>query len=203
MVFDNPNYNRTRTTMVRGLRDLEDQKVWNRFFESYWKLIYHSARKAGLDDADAQEVVQETVITVTKKIGGFDYDRRKGSFKGWLMQTTKWKVLDQFRKISRNANRESLDASENIDQIPDELPDLDSFWKKNWQKELFDAALEKTKGEVNPLYFQIYNRLVIKEKKAKEVAKELDVPVSQVYLAKHRVTEAIKKLIDQMDHGYQ
>ena len=106
MVFEAPNYNRTRTTMVRGLRDLEDQKVWNRFFESYWKLIYHSARKAGLEDADAQEVVQETVITVTKKIGGFDYDRSKGSFKGWLMQTTKWKVLDQFRKINRNANRE-------------------------------------------------------------------------------------------------
>ena len=203
MVFEAPNYNRTRTTMVRGLRDLEDQKVWNRFFESYWKLIYHSARKAGLDDADAQEVVQETVITVTKKIGDFDYDRSKGSFKGWLMQTTKWKVLDQFRKINRNANRENLDASENIEQIPDELPDLDSFWKQNWQKELFDAALEKTKGEVNPLYFQIYNRLVIKEKKAKEVARELDVPVSQVYLAKHRVTEAIKKSIEQMNHGYQ
>jgi len=203
MVFEAPNYNRTRTTMVRGLRDLEDQKVWNRFFESYWKLIYHSARKAGLEDADAQEVVQETVITVTKKIGGFDYDRSKGSFKGWLMQTTKWKVLDQFRKINRNANRESLNASENIDQIPDELPDLDSFWKQNWQKELFDAALEKTKGEVNPLYFQIYNRLVIKEKKAKEVAKELDVPVSQVYLAKHRVTEAIKKSIEEMNDGFQ
>ena len=55
--------------MVVGLRNLEDQAVWNRFFNSYWKLIYHSARSSGLEDADAQEVVQETVIAVTKNIG--------------------------------------------------------------------------------------------------------------------------------------
>lgn len=198
-----PDYNRTRTTMVLGLRDLEDQKVWNRFFESYWKLIYHSARKAGLDDADAQEVVQETVITVTKKIGGFDYDRNKGSFKGWLMQTTKWKIADQFRKINRTKSRESDAMSEIIEELPDELANVDTFWKDNWQKELFDAAIEKTRDEVNPLYFQIYNRLVVKEIKAKDVARELAVPVSQVYLAKHRVTEAIKKSVEEMNDGFQ
>jgi RNA polymerase sigma-70 factor (ECF subfamily) len=203
MLSDVPDYNRTRTTMVLGLRDLEDQKVWNRFFESYWKLIYHSARKAGLDDADAQEVVQETVITVTKKIGGFDYDRNKGSFKGWLMQTTKWKIADQFRKINRTKSRESDAMSEIIEELPDELANVDTFWKDNWQKELFDAAIEKTRDEVNPLYFQIYNRLVVKEIKAKDVARELAVPVSQVYLAKHRVTEAIKKSVEEMNDGFQ
>ena len=203
MLSDVPDYNRTRTTMVHGLRDLEDQKVWNRFFESYWKLIYHSARKAGLDDADAQEVVQETVITVTKKIGGFDYDRNKGSFKGWLMQTTKWKIADQFRKINRTKSRESDAMSEIIEELPDELANVDTFWKDNWQKELFDAAIEKTRDEVNPLYFQIYNRLVVKEIKAKNVARELAVPVSQVYLAKHRVTEAIKKSVEEMNDGFQ
>ena len=203
MLSDVPDYNRTRTTMVLGLRDLEDQKVWNRFFESYWKLIYHSARKAGLDDADAQEVVQETVITITKKIGGFDYDRNKGSFKGWLMQTTKWKIADQFRKINRTKSRESDAMSEIIEELPDELANVDTFWKDNWQKELFDAAIEKTRDEVNPLYFQIYNRLVVKEIKAKDVARELAVPVSQVYLAKHRVTEAIKKSVEEMNDGFQ
>ena len=203
MLSDVPDYNRTRTTMVLGLRDLEDQKVWNRFFESYWKLIYHSALKAGLDDADAQEVVQETVITVTKKIGGFDYDRNKGSFKGWLMQTTKWKIADQFRKINRTKSRESDAMSEIIEELPDELANVDTFWKDNWQKELFDAAIEKTRDEVNPLYFQIYNRLVVKEIKAKDVARELAVPVSQVYLAKHRVTEAIKKSVEEMNDGFQ
>lgn len=133
----------------------------------------------------------------------FDYDRNKGSFKGWLMQTTKWKIADQFRKINRTKSRESDAMSEIIEELPDELANVDTFWKENWQKELFDAAIEKTRDEVNPLYFQIYNRLVVKEIKAKDVARELAVPVSQVYLAKHRVTEAIKKSVEEMNDGFQ
>ena len=203
MNFDQVDYRRTRTTMVVGLRDLEDQKVWNRFFNSYWKLIYHSARKAGLADADAQEVVQETVIAITKSIEGFEYDRSKGSFKGWLMKTTKWKIVDQFRKIQRNQSRESAKASEHLEQIPDDLPDLDTYWEGHWQKELLEAAMERVKEEVNPLYYQVYDRLVLRDKKAKKVAEELAIPVSQVYLAKHRITEALKKAVEEMNEGFR
>ena len=189
--------------MVVGLRNLEDQKVWNRFFNSYWKLIYHSARKAGLADADAQEVVQDTVIAITKSIEGFEYDRSKGSFKGWLMKTTKWKIVDQFRKIQRKQSRESEKASEHLEQIPDDLPDIDSYWEGHWQKELLEAAMERVKEEVNPLYYQVYDRLVLRDKKAKEVAEELAIPVSQVYLAKHRITEALKKAVEEMNEGFR
>ena len=141
MNFPAIDYNKTRTTMVMGLRDLEDQIVWNKFFNSYWKLIYHTARTSGLEDADAQEVVQETVIAVTKNIGNFDYDRSKGSFKGWLMKTTKWKIIDQFRKLQKKQVRESSDDSENIEQLADELPGVDVYWEKNWKSELLEAAL--------------------------------------------------------------
>jgi len=202
MSFSEVDYNRTRTTMVMGLRDLEDQKVWNRFFNSYWKLIYHSAKSAGLGDADAQEVVQETVISITKSIGGFEYDRSKGSFKGWLMKTTKWKIVDQFRKIQKKQSRESSEASEHLEKIPDDLPDLDSYWEGHWQKELLDAAMERIREEVNPLYFQVYDLLVTKDGKPKEVAEKLGISTSQVYLAKHRITEALKKAVDEMNEGF-
>ena len=202
MNFPAIDYNKTRTTMVMGLRDLEDQIVWNKFFNSYWKLIYHTARTSGLEDADAQEVVQETVIAVTKNIGNFDYDRSKGSFKGWLMKTTKWKIIDQFRKLQKKQVRESSDDSENIEQLADELPGVDVYWEKNWKSELLEAALEKIRVEVNPLYFQVYDLLVAKDNKPKEVAKKLGIPTSQVYLAKHRITEALKKAVDEMNQGY-
>ena len=196
------DYNRTRTTMVMGLRDLEDQVVWNKFFNSYWKLIYHTARTAGLEDADSQEVVQDTVIAVTKNIGNFNYDRSKGSFKGWLMKTTKWKIIDQFRKLQKKQARESSDDSEKIERIADELPGVDVYWEKNWKSELLEAALEKIRVEVNPLYFQVYDLLVAKDNKPKEVSEKLGISTSQVYLAKHRITEALKKAVDEMNQGF-
>ena len=58
----------TRRSLVNRLANWDDQRRWQEFFDTYWKLIYSAARKSGLTDAEAQEVVQETVITVAKKI---------------------------------------------------------------------------------------------------------------------------------------
>src|SRR5213595_918550 len=94
----NVSFAATRRSLVDRLVNWDDQKRWQEFFDTYWKLIYSAARKAGLTDAEAQEVVQETVITVAKKIDKLKYDPAIGSFKGWLLQITRWRIVDQFRK---------------------------------------------------------------------------------------------------------
>jgi len=88
----------TRRSLVDRLGDWNDGKRWQQFFDSYWKLIHCAARKAGLTESEAQEVVQETLITVAKKIDRLKYDPALGSFKGWLLNITRWRIADQFRK---------------------------------------------------------------------------------------------------------
>src|SRR5712664_378271 len=88
----------TRRSLLSRLRDWNDQESWRVFFDTYWRLIYVTARKAGLSDAEAQDIVQETVIEVMKKMPDFRYDAKKGSFKGWLLQITKWRVIDYMRR---------------------------------------------------------------------------------------------------------
>jgi RNA polymerase sigma-70 factor (ECF subfamily) len=56
----------TRWSLLSRLRNLDDQASWQDFFNTYWKLIYGVALKAGLNDAEAQDVVQETVLTVVR-----------------------------------------------------------------------------------------------------------------------------------------
>src|SRR5437773_9325972 len=70
----------------------EDQESWRDFFNTYWKLIYATAIKAGLNDAEAQDVVQDTVIAVAKKIEDFKYDPALDSFKGWLLYLTRKRI---------------------------------------------------------------------------------------------------------------
>ena len=61
----------TRWSLVKRLKDWDDQESWRDFFNTYWKLIYSAAMQSGLTDGEAQEVVQETVITVAKKMSSF------------------------------------------------------------------------------------------------------------------------------------
>ena len=74
----------TRRSLVERLADWGDRLRWQEFFDTYWKLIYSAARQSGLTDVEAQEVVQETVITVARNIDKLKYDPAIGSFKGWL-----------------------------------------------------------------------------------------------------------------------
>src|ERR1043165_6048157 len=88
----------TRKSLLNRLKDSADQESWQLFFDTYWRLIYKTAVESGLTDAEAQEVVQETMIRVWKKMPTFQYDPVKGSFKSWLLHLTGWRITAQLRK---------------------------------------------------------------------------------------------------------
>src|SRR5215208_7042246 len=91
----------TRPSFVGRLKSPEDNATWQEFFDRYWKLIYEVALRSGLTQSEAQDVVQETVISVARKIGSFEYNPVQGSFKGWLLKITRRRIVDEFRKRSR------------------------------------------------------------------------------------------------------
>src|SRR2546423_6114192 len=194
----------TRRSLVERLADWGDQRRWQEFFDTYWKLIYSAARKSGLTDVEAQEVVQETVITVAKKIDKLKYDPAIGSFKGWLLQIRRWRIADQFRKREPgNAKRtRAMDdrLTATIERLPDEhVADLDAVWEKEWQDNLFEAAIARVKKKVEPKQFQIFDCYVRKEWPAQKCAEQLRVNIGQVYLARHRVSALLKKEIKALE----
>ena len=194
----------TRRSLVDRLGNWEDRKHWQEFFDAYWKLIYSAARKSGLTDAEAQEVVQETVITVAKKIDKLKYDPAIGSFKGWLLQITRWRIADQFRKRQPGNAKFPRGADDRqtatIERVPDpNVVDLDELWEKEWQDNLMEAAISRAKKKVDPKQFQIFDCYVRKEWPAQKVADQLRVSVGQVYLARHRVAAVLKKELKALE----
>ena len=190
----------TRRSLVERLADWGDQRRWQEFFDTYWKLIHSAARKSGLTDAE----VQETVITVAKNIDKLKYDPAIGSFKGWLLQITRWRIADQFRKREPgNAKRpRSTDdrLTATIERVPDsQIVDLDEVWESSWKENLFEAAVARVKKKIEPKQFQIFDCYVRKEWPAQKVAERLGVNVGQVYLARHRVGALLKKEIRALE----
>ena len=85
---------RTRAGLLHQLKDWQDHDAWTEFFETYWRLIYRVALRAGLSNTEAEEVVQETVVAVARRMPTFEYDRSK-SFESWLLQITHRRIVDQ------------------------------------------------------------------------------------------------------------
>ena len=203
----------TRRSLVERLGNPDDQASWRTFFDSYGGLLYRVARAAGLTDSEAQEAVQETVITVARNIGGLRYDPATGSFKGWLLQTARWRIADQFRLRQRRdrlevsstnpaASSEDGPRTALIDRLPDPGGfDLESIWDTEWRGSLLAAALTRVRQQVDPKQFQIFDCYVTKGWPATRVSRELGVSLAQVYVAKYRVGTALKKTVATLEHG--
>ena len=190
----------TRQSLLSRLKDWNDQESWKVFFDTYWRLIYNAAVKAGLTDAEAQDVVQETVISVLKSLPKFEYDAEKGSFKTWLLRLTSWRVLDQLRKRQRHiepkaATRTSTRTA-TIERVTDPVGmKLEAAWDDEWERNLMEAAIERVKRKVDPRQYQVFDLCVVREWSAARVARALKVNRGRVYLIKHRINNLIKKEI--------
>lgn len=197
----------TRRSLVSRLRRWDDQESWRDFFDTYWKLIYSAAIKAGLSDDEAEEVVQETVLSVAKKMPEFVYDPAVCSFKGWLLRVTRFRVLDQLRKRRPEFARGPASGRDGTDtdpiaQIPDPASlNLDEAWDVEWQKNLMDAALTRVKRKVKPQHFQVFHWFAVKELPAREVAKLAGVSVAHVFVIKQRVAALVRQEVRALEKG--
>jgi RNA polymerase sigma factor (sigma-70 family) len=196
----------TRASLLNRLRDWEDQASWRDFFNTYWKFIYGVAIRSGLSDFEAEEVVQETVLSVAKKMPDYVYDPGRCSFKGWLMHVTRLRIMDQLRRRQPpfqqmpGAEADSQGTS-NIERIPDpggSLEEQDAAWEDEWQRNLVDAAMERVKLRVKPEHYQIFHLSAVKSLKIAEVARMLQVNIGQVYLIRHRLAKEVKREIERL-----
>jgi len=195
----------TRATLIQRLKDWQDQSSWQVFFDTYWKLIYGVALKGGLTAAEAQDVVQETMISVAKHMPTFEYDPSIGSFKTWLLNMTRWRITDQLRRrgpfaAAHPAGEDTATGTRTVDKVVDPVSrDLDALWDAEWEKNLLDAALAKVKRQLDPQKYQIFDLYVNKEWAPEKVAATFGISVDQVYLVKHRTTELIKEEVKRLE----
>lgn len=194
----------TRRTLLTRLKDWGDQTGWQEFFDTYWRLIYSVALKAGLSESEAQDVVQETLLEVAKQMPGFHYDPALGSFKGWLLHTTRWKISGQFKRRQRQRREVPLSdtagiATNPLEQAPEATSlDLEQVWEAEWERNLLAAALERLKARVTPAQFEIFYLHVLREQPVRTVTAALEVSAAQVYLARHRIGRLLRREVERL-----
>lgn len=195
----------TRQSLLSRLKSWDNQDSWREFFDTYWRLIYDFAVQAGLDDAAAQDAVQETIICVAKQMREFKYDSSLGSFKGWLHQITRRRVADQLRQRYRAGLPIGADACEFAtgNKEPDpalvSTQDLDALWEEQWRSHMAAAALERIKRQVRPEQFQMFDLAVMQSWPARKVAEAMGATLMQVYMARHRVGKLLKQEMQRLE----
>ena len=159
----------TRETLLNRLKDSDDHSSWQEFYDAYRNLIYEFALKAGLSESEAEEVVQETVIGVARKLPEFTYDPARCSFKTWLLNLTTWRIKDRFRRrvpaeraIIKHPDEEARTAT--VERVPDPAGERwEAVWEEDWRKSVLRAALQRIKAQANLKDCQMFELYVLRQ----------------------------------------
>lgn len=203
----------TRRSLLTRLRHADDGAGWQEFFVAYWRLLYGVARKAGLNDAEAQDAVQECVITVSRQMPRFRYQPERCSFKGWLLMILRQRVGRQLRKrlpfapggdadTGRPGVADDHTGTDTLARLSAPASDsLAAIWDAEWQRHMLALATERVKRQVSDAQFQIYDLHVLREWAVRDVARTLRVSAVQVYLAKLRVGRRFQRELAELASG--
>ena len=191
---------RTRQSLLDGIKDPENHKRWADFVDTYGGLIRNGARRTGLRNDEIEDVVQTVLVEVSRKAGEFTYDRSKGKFRSWLSTVTARRAIDQLRKrrpteelkLHRppgdNRHTRTVERYEG----PDEADLAKTIWEE-WLRALHDNTLKAVRAIVAPEQYQLYDAYVLKDWPVERVAKVFGVTPNQIYIAKTRVGKVVEE----------
>ena len=205
MSFEQSHSLLTRASLLFRLRDWKDSASWEEFYRLYRKLVYGLARRSGLTHNEAEEVMQDVFKRVAETIHSFESDPQRGSFRGWLMNLTRWRVADKFRsrrpeehQITASRDRSTTGATGSIERIPDPQTSDEAAWEDEWQRNVLDVALARLARRVPAKQFQAFDLYACQNWPVLRVSRELGINPASIYLISHRLTKQLKVEVEHL-----
>jgi RNA polymerase sigma-70 factor (ECF subfamily) len=186
----------TRLSLLIRLRDLQDRQAWAQFVDVYAPLLYGYLRKRGLQDADAADLTQACLRQVAARVGTFEYDPRRGSFRGWLFTIVRNQLRD-FRDRPHRLYQGSGDARMQrfLEAQAAPEPDETDEWEREYRRGLLAWAAEQVRPQVQETTWQAFWQTAVEGRSGKEVARNLGLSAAAVYLARGRVMARLRAVI--------
>lgn len=179
----------TQKTLLLKLRDQYDESSWQRFIAYYENYIYVVIKNLGINTNDIDDVAQEILLKLWKKLPEFEYNPKKGAFRSWLITVIRFHIYSLFRSNKKKLNFTSEEAIE---------AEIDSIAEKEWMQHLgnlaWDAIEDRFSEQVKNAYIRLSHGEI-----AKDIAVDLQISRDTVYVYKERIQKALRQQVRHLD----
>ena len=189
----------TRASLLVQIRDGANHGAWQEFMRLYGPIVYAFARKRGLQDADAADLMQDVMRSVAAAIGRLDYDRSQGTFRGWLFTITRNKV---FSFLSARRIRPQATGDTSTTRLLAEQTDANDgaeAWEVEYQRRLASLAMERIKGEFQETTWRAFWLSAVDGQAAVDAARQVGISTGAIYVAKSRVLARLKAEVEAIE----
>ena len=194
--------NETSLSLLNRARlDVTDES-WQKMDEIYSALLRSWLTRFDVASADAEDLVQEVLLTLSRELRHFEHSGRSGAFRNWLRTILVHRLRDFWR--SRKYRPAAIGGStwaEKLDQLADESSDVSREWNLEHDRYVMVRLLDTVRPHFEPKTWEAFHRQMFERERADAVAAELGMPLNSVYVARSRVLSALRReaagLIDE------
>lgn len=194
MTYRHFNNESTRSSVIRAVADTENAAAWNRLFDLYAGFVYSIARRKGLNDADADDIVQMVFADLARNLPSFKYDREKGRFRSYLAALVKWRVIDRLKAVRRDADLKA----DFMEEAKAAGPGDDEFADREWQAVAMDNALRRIKPSVRPEHYAAFVASTVEGQDTETVMKLYNLSRDNLYQIRKRLSERLRKVMSEV-----
>lgn len=193
----------TRASLLVRIRDGRDQDAWHQFVRLYAPVVYGFARKRGLQDADAADVMQDVLRSVAGAAGRLDYDPARGSFRGWLYTVSRNKIFNFLDSNRHKLGRGTGDtgARERLEAVVGPEWELAESWDEEYERNLAALAMQRVQREVQPATWKAFWQTAVEGWSAREASESLGMTSGAVYVARSRVLARLKEEVQRLQEA--
>lgn len=170
-----------------------DAEAWQRLAEIYTPLLTVWLRRHGLQPSDADDIIQDVLLYVSKELPTFRHNGRTGAFRCWLRQV----LVNRARKCRASQQRYSVGTGgtaflESLGQLEDPASGLSRLWDQQHDRHVAHRLMEFICQRMAPQTWEAFRRTVLGGESPAAVAAELGMTANAVYAARFRVLQQLR-----------
>ena len=191
MTYRHFNNETTRSSVLKAVADTGNEAAWARLFDLYAGFVFSVARSKGLNEEDADDIVQVVFTELARTMPTFKYDRAKGKFRSYLIGLIHWRVKDKLRLVQRDNDQMKV----YLDEVANMPPADRDFAEREWQAAALEEALRRIKPEVRPEHYAAFYASAVEGQDTETVMRLYNLSRDNLYQIRKRLTTKLQETV--------
>ncbi len=186
----------TSVSLLERLRHAPDGEAWERLVQIYTPHIRHWLQRYALAEADRDDLTQDVMAVVVRRLPEFEHNQRPGAFRAWLRLIVTHRLRDFWRaQRSRPQAAGGSDFLRQLEELEDPASGVTDLWNKEHDRHVANKVLEQIESHFEPATWQAFQRVAREGRRPADVAAELGISINAVLLAKSRILHRLRREI--------
>ncbi len=189
----------TNETLLARVRDPKDREAWEEFVSIYRPLLYRVGRRYGLQDVDAQNLVQDVLQKVTRQVERWESGKPSGGLRRWLATVARNAAIDAIRRVRPDAAQGGTSVHDRLQGLSERPDSSEAELQRELDRQAFRWAAARIRDEFTDSTWSAFWRTMVEGESCGEVAESAGRTLGSVYTARSRVMQRLQKEVNHFD----